>query len=419
MANMSDIKKYVIVGAGGRGSFSYAEPIVKEFGDCAALCGVYDLNKKRAAHLSKIVGKDIPVYDSFEEMVKDVKPYGVIVTTMDANHDEYVIKALSMGCNVICEKPMTTTAEKCKAIFEAQSKYNKDVFVTFNLRFDPFFSSIKDIVMQGHLGKILSVHYEWALDTVHGADYFRRWHRERKNSGSLLIHKSTHHFDIANWLIGQSPIKVNAFGTQSFYGPKRENRSERCIDCPYKKTCEFYFDIEENPRIKEMYRDCEDADGYFRDRCVFSEKIDIEDTVSVSVMYDGGAVMSYSLTAHSPYEGFRIVLNGEKGRLIAERFDGGIGVYKGRNEKNIRLYNRHGDEIIYNVNTNLKGGHGGADPLMLEMLIRGGLEDPQGKLADITAGTMSIGIGIAANKSMKENRMVELKEFFDYIDTYK
>ena len=58
------------------------------------------------------------------------------------------------------------------------------------------------------------MHFEWALDTRHGADYFRRWHRERKNSGSLLVHKSTHHFDILNWLIDEDPVKVNAFGTR-------------------------------------------------------------------------------------------------------------------------------------------------------------------------------------------------------------
>ena len=49
------------------------------------------------------------------------------------------------------------------------------------------------------------MHFEWALDTVHGADYFRRWHREKKNSGGLLVHKSSHHFDLVNWWLGDVP----------------------------------------------------------------------------------------------------------------------------------------------------------------------------------------------------------------------
>lgn len=412
---MTDIKKYILVGAGSRGIFSYADPIVKTMGDCAELCGVYDVNKKRAEYLSTVVGVNIPVYESFEKMVEEVKPYGVIIATRDCDHDYYVVKALASGCNVICEKPMTTTAEKCKAIFEAREKYQKNVFVTFNLRFNPFITHIKEIMMQDAIGKVLSVHFEWALDTRHGANYFRRWHRERKNSGSLLIHKATHHFDVVNWLIGQNPVKVSAFGTQSVYGLKRDNRSERCFGCPYKKTCEFYFDITKDKITREMYFDCESEDGYHRDGCVFSDEIDIEDTVSANVMYDGGAVMSYSLTAHSPYEGFRIVLNGSKGRLIAENFGKGNGIYQEKNEKSIRLYNHRGDETIYHVNPITNGGHGGADPLMLDMILRGGMEDPQGRLADIRAGAMSIGIGIAANQSMKENRIVHLREFLDYI----
>ena len=98
----------------------------------------------------------------------------------------------------------------------------------------PFFARIKELLREGVVGDVLSVHYEWYLDTSHGADYFRRWHRRRENSGSLMVHKSTHHFDIANWLLEQEPVAVNAFGTRRFYGPTREERSERCLTCPYK-----------------------------------------------------------------------------------------------------------------------------------------------------------------------------------------
>ena len=80
-------------------------------------------------------------------------------------------------------------------------------------------------------------------------------------------------------------MKVNAFGTRRFYGPTREQRGERCLTCPYQKTCEFYFDIntDDGGRLKMLYKDCEDEDGYIRDRCLFSDVIDIEDSVSLNV----------------------------------------------------------------------------------------------------------------------------------------
>ena len=67
----------------------------------------------------------MPVYDDFDKMLDDVKPDTVIVTTKDSMHDFYVIKALEAGCDVIVEKPMTTTFEKANAIREAEIKSDK------------------------------------------------------------------------------------------------------------------------------------------------------------------------------------------------------------------------------------------------------------------------------------------------------
>ena len=402
------MKKYVLVGCGSRGVSAYAIPMVRDFNNCAKLCGVYDINKKRAALVSKYTGTDIPVFDDFDRMLDKVQPDTVIVCPKDCAHDDYIIRSLYHGCDVISEKPVTTTFGKALAIKKAEEETGKNVRVTFNLRFHPFFKRVKEIVSSGVIGDILSVHYEWMLDTRHGADYFRRWHRNRENSGSLLIHKSTHHFDIVNWLIEQDPVSVNAFGSRRFYGPTRNERSDRCLTCPYKKKCEFYWDIEkakeEDFTYADLYLACEDADGYIRDACVFSDKIDIEDSVSVNVKYSGGTVMSYSLTAHSPYEGLNLVLNGSKGRMEIKNMNG-----------DLRIYNRNGEAIVYSFPKAPIGGHGGADGALLDNLFKGTAEDPLHQMADLRAGMMSIGIGAAANISMAENRRVNLDEYYKNI----
>lgn len=407
------MKKYVQVGCGTRGIDTYAVPIVKNYSDCAELCGVYDINPKRAAIVSKYAGKEIPVYDNFEKMLEDVRPDTVIITPKDCDHDYYAIKSMRAGCDVIVEKPLTTTFEKALEIKKVQEETGKDVIVTFNLRFHPFYRRVKEIISAGTIGKILSIHYEWMLDTSHGADYFRRWHRERKNSGSLLVHKSTHHFDLANWYLEEDPVSVNAFGTRRFYGPVREERSERCLGCPYKEKCEFYYDIEKDEFIKDIFLGCEDADGYYRDRCVFSEEIDIEDSLSVNVQYSGGAVMSYSLIAHSPYEGMRIVLNGTDGRMeVCTKYKNSLG-FDVQADHRIKLFNRLGEEITINVPNETSVGHGGADDKLRDKLFRDkNAPDPMGQMADVRAGMMSIGIGMAANLSMKESRQVKLSEFY-------
>lgn len=405
------MKKYVQVGCGARGILAFSVPIVKKYGDCAELCGVYDINPKRAALVSRMTGAEIPVYDDFDRMLSEVKPDAVIVTTIDSMHDVYVIRAMEAGCDVVVEKPLTTTFEKSLAIKEVQERTGREVIVTFNLRFQPFFVRVKEILNSGVIGKVLSVNYEWMLDTRHGADYFRRWHRRRENSGSLLVHKSTHHFDIVNWLLEEDPIAVNAFGTRRFYGPVREERSERCLTCPYKGKCAFYLDIQKEP-LKQLYLECEDVDGYYRDRCVFSEEIDIEDSLSVNVQYSGGAVMSYSLTAHSPYEGMRLVLNGTEGRMEITRKSSSAINFQESSKDILRIYNRKGEEITINVPNGTAEGHGGADDNLRDRIFKQRGEDPLGQMADIRAGMMSIGIGMAANISMAEKRRVLLSEFY-------
>ena len=405
------MKKYVQVGCGHRGVIAYSVPLVKKYSDVGKLCGVYDTNCKRAALVSEMAGEEIPVYDDFDKMLNEVKPDSVIVTCKDSDHDYYINKALEKGCDVISEKPVTTTFEKALKIKETKEKTGKDVIVTFNLRFQPFFKQVKELIKSGEVGDVLSIHFEWMLNTYHGADYFRRWHRVRENSGSLLVHKSTHHFDIVNWLLEDEPVSVNAYGTRRFYGPTREERGERCLTCKYKDTCEFYFDIDKNPNYEKMYHNCEDVDGYYRDGCLFSEEIDIEDSISVNVEYTKGAVMSYSLVAHSPYEGLNLCINGTKGRLEVKKFCKSIEGYAENVDHFITLFDRSGNKKEIPVITTTAEGHGGADDNLRDMLFRGIKEDPLCQMADLRAGMMSIAVGAASNISMKENRRVYINEF--------
>lgn len=424
------MKRYVLVGTGHRGITAYIKPITEQFTDCALLCGLFDRNMRRAEQAAAMAAYDVPVFGSWDEMLEAAKPDVAIITTIDAAHAQYIVSALEAGCDVISEKPLTTDAHMLREIYEAQRRTGKKVTVTFNCRFMPIFMRVKELLNAGAIGEILSVHYEWLLDTSHGADYFRRWHRERRNSGSLLIHKATHHFDILNWLLGDIPEKVNAFGSRRFYGANGlsgPSGGVNCRNCSRAVDCEFYWDVEADPFYRAIYTGCEAEDGYLRDKCVFSDEIDIEDSVNLNIRYRGGASASYSLTAHSPYEGVALMLNGRGGRLELTLRLGG-GAYAGATASAIRIYNRCGEEICYHIPENhvtqtmrdvgelaksmdAEGGHGGSDAMLRMALLRGMSRDPLGLMADLSAGAYSVGIGIAANISLREDRAVRLDEF--------
>lgn len=401
------MKKLVLIGAGGRG-YTHVNSLRNELPDDVSLEGVYDKNPLRAKYTcEKCGGKK--VYDSFDACLDEVKPDIVFICTMDCNHHEYAVRAMEKGYDVMLEKPMTTDKEKCLEILEAEKRTGKKVTVTFNCRFMPFFSSIKELLNKKIVGDILHVDLRWMLDRSHGADYFRRWHRYIENSGGLLVHKATHHFDIVNWLIGQSPVEVSAFGSLKFYGANGERKGERCLTCEGKETCAFYRDFSKDNFLKELYFCTESADGYFRDRCVFDKDINIYDNMAVNVKYDSGAALSYSLVAYSPYEGWDLVITGTEGRLEAKTPSPAADPYE-----HMKFYAPNGDVTEYHVKK-LTGDHGGSDKLMRRMLFKGDVPDTMGRLASSIDGAESLLIGACANESIKTGQIINLAEIIkDY-----
>jgi predicted dehydrogenase len=103
-------------------------------------------------------------------MIAEQKPDTVIVTVPDYLHHEYIVRALKQGCNVITEKPMTTDLGKLKSVLDAQRETGKNVTVTFNYRYSPARTQLKDILLSGVIGDIQAVDFRWYLDRVHGAD---------------------------------------------------------------------------------------------------------------------------------------------------------------------------------------------------------------------------------------------------------
>ena len=401
------MKKLVLIGSGTRG-FAHVTSLKNELPNDVSLKGVYDKNPLRAQYVCKECGFK-KVYDDFDTCLDEVKPDIVFICTMDCNHHEYAVRAMEKGYDVMLEKPMTIDKEKCLAILEAEKRTGKKVTVTFNCRFMPFFSAIKELLNKKVVGDILHVDLRWMLDRSHGAAYFRRWHRYIENSGGLLVHKSTHHFDIVNWLIGQSPVEVSAFGSLKFYGANGDKKGERCLTCPGKDECKYHTDISVVPTLKGLYLDAEQEDGYIRDRCIFDRDINIYDNMAVNVKYDSGAALSYSLVAYSPYEGLDLVITGTEGRLEAKSPSPESDPFE-----HIKIYAPNGDIIEHNVKK-LTGDHGGSDKIMRRMLFKGDMPDTMGRLASSIDGAESLLIGACANESIKTGKIVNLAEIIkDY-----
>jgi predicted dehydrogenase len=270
--------------------------------------------------------------------------------------------------------------------------------------------------MSGEIGDILSVDFNWMLDTKHGADYFRRWHSAKKNSGGLLVHKATHHFDLVNWWLSAIPTEVMATGKREFYTPEMavrmglQSHHKRCRTCPEKSACGFHINLGSNPNHRSLYLDNEQYDGYYRDQCVFRPEIDIEDTLNVLVKYNTGATLSYSLNAFNAWEGYQIAFNGTKGRLEHSMGVPEAGGSKPKNSFKTRIIPLRGAPRDIQIET-VAAGHGGGDRLMLDdIFLPTTPVDKYLRYSDERSSIASIAVGIAANQCLVSGRPVRIDE---------
>ncbi len=436
---MSGRRRYAVVGLGSR-SRMYTNALLGKYAGHGELVGLCDVNATRMAwHLESFRRRcegagTVATYhpDGFARMLREQAVDAVIVTSVDRTHHRYIVEAVRAGCDVITEKPLTIDGPRCQAIVDAVRETGRRVLVAFNYRYAPRNARVKQLLDAGAIGRVLSAHFEWLLDTTHGADYYRRWHRDKRNSGGLMIHKASHHFDLMNWWLRARPESVFGFGRLAFYG--RENAEERGVTRFYERahgsetarTDPFALHLEQDAQLKGMYLDAEHEDGYLRDRSVFADGISIEDDMALVIRYSTRASLTYHLTSYSPWEGYRVVFNGTEGRLEFEAVERSYvsGSLEDVNQPEVRDVTgitganrvrilvrplwRPPQEVRLEEDED-EGGHAGADVRLLEALFgEGAGEDPLGRNSTYLDGVFAILPGVGANQAFATGLPVDL-----------
>lgn len=420
-------KKYVICGVSNRALQMFIGPMIKEFSKECEIVGLLDLDPYRFSICKQKYPQmnHVPTFspEQFETMIEQTNPDYVIVAGRDDTHIAYILKSLRKQVNVITEKPMVTNAQDAYKVMKAEEESDASVIVTFNYRYSPFHRKIKEMILEGKVGRVTSVDLNWYIDTFHGSSYFRRWNRDRNISGGLSIHKSTHHFDLVNWWLDQKPEEVFAYGDLHYFGPNGElNPSKKasrfCGNCDKQRNCAYYRrwnprsgsnSVRDDHLLAGVYEDIPYT-NYRPDACIFDEEVRIEDTYVAAVKYDGGSLLSYSINFSAPYEGYRLAINGTKGRIETTEYHEPSRIHFQYPEQTIDYFPLFGAKETIELVKN-PGGHGGGDPILLEDLFLG--PDPSRSypiLAGSEAGAYSIAVGEGVWRSVKEGKPMKIKE---------
>jgi predicted dehydrogenase len=402
--------RVALVGTGVRGSTNWGKSLKNDYGDVLEYVGLCDINRKRMAVARDFIGVDCPMFadTEFDEMIRKTSPHCVIVTTIDSYHAKYICRALELGIDVVSEKPMATDEKMVQEVLDTQRRTGRKLIIAENYRYSPDAETIKKIIDSEEIGVITSVDYNVYLDTNHGTSYFRRWHGFKQYNGSILNSEGCHFLDLVQWWLGAEPAEVQAFGALRRYGYNGEYRSERCMHCPHQGKCEFFWDVTKDKFAMDFYVNAESEDGYLRDGCVYRRDINVWDTMTLNVRYHSGVLMSFSLNAFMPYEGYRIGFNGTKGRLEARAYHAQPWEVEGMAELRITpLFKPSRTQVV------AKGGggsHWGADERLHQSIFRGPVPDPLHQRITLREAAFECLLPIAARRSIEQQRPVAIEE---------
>lgn len=414
--------KVILIGAGDRGRI-YVSRMPK---DKFKVVGVAEpVAKLREFIKEEYQLSDDMCFESWEDILAQPKFADVaIIATMDRMHYAPTMKAIELGYDILLEKPVSADYNECVAMANAAKEKGTKVLVCHVLRYAPFFMKIKEMIEEGKVGKVLSVHHTECVGHVHQSHSFVRgnWGNAEESS-CMILQKCCHDMDIMQWLVGSPCKRVHSFGSLGHFTKENapEGSPERCDKtCPVYDTCYYnavklYLEDEKNTwfrmaATKKESPTNEDVKEALKTtqygKCVYKCNNNVVDHQVVNLEFENGAVASFNMSAFN--EGGRYIrvmgtdgeLSGSIGDMQLDFFD-----FRTRQKTSIDLENATASNSIV-------GGHGGGDQGLMNALydyIAGECDGEQ--LSNIAISVENHLISFAAEKSRLENRIIDLKEF--------
>ena len=418
----------IIVGAGNRGN-RYAE-LMHQMPEMYEIVGMADPAEARRKHFQEEFG--VPAENCFanwEEILSQPKMADVaVISTVDNMHYRPALMAIDKGYDLLLEKPVAQTARECADIANAAREKGVNVLVCHVLRYTPFYGRIKELLMEGAVGQIISIDQVEAIGNVHFSHSYVRgnWHKESESSPMLLA-KSCHDLDIIQWLLDKPCKAVSSFGSLTHFRPENapEGAPNRCADgtCPAYDTCPYnvikhYYDFKENPRreiiTKGIAKDYIPTDEEVMTAlkttdyglCAYHCNNDVVDHQVVTMEFDGG--VTATLTVNAFNKGGRYIrIYGTKGELYAHMKENEIKLYTFEDKKLTVIPTREALETI-------DGGHGGGDGGIIKELYEYLSGSYTGfRAADVDISVRNHMIGFGAEKARHSRCVVDVEEMLN------
>jgi predicted dehydrogenase len=356
--------KYGVIGCAGQMGMAHLLFLNNVVADKVRVEALCDIDADQARACADLLPSEVRIFEDYRRLLEIDEIDAVLISTPNHSHRQIAVDAFAAGKHVFCEKPLANNLKDCDEIIAAAERSGRFLQVGLVYRYSPLYRKMKELIESGEIG---SVHMMWCKELL--GSFYGQWRFKEALSGGAIVEKNCHHFDIFNWVIGASPRKVCAFGGQNVI--KRGHTVETII-------------METG------------------DRNIVSDS-EIIDNAFVIVEYENGARAELSLCFFSPYgNDLEIGAVGEKGKLESWVKEHRIHLWRNADEGRMEVVEPESDVAQYGV------FHSGAYLQHIdfaESILSGTPPFCSGEI-----GRESIVIALAAEKSIREERVVYIDE---------
>ncbi len=197
-----------IIGVGSMGSHHCT--LVKETAT-TELVAVCDIDRAVADARAKEHG--VKAWYDGGKLIASGTVDAVMIATPHYAHTPLAIAALDHGVHVLCEKPIAVHKADAAKMIAAHKRHPKLKFAAmFQMRTNPLYRKVKELLDGGELGKILRVNWiitNWFRSQAYynSGGWRATWQGE---GGGVLLNQCPHNIDMCQWLFGM-PERVRAF----------------------------------------------------------------------------------------------------------------------------------------------------------------------------------------------------------------
>ena len=331
----------------------------------AEVVAITDTHKQSIRIIKKKIKKNFIYFNNHKDLIKKDIVDAYIISTPNFTHLKILKDVLKTKKHILIEKPLTINTKDCLKLKKLAKNYPSIIWTAMEYRYMPPVNKFIKKIHNRSIGnlKMLTIkeHRFPFLKKV------KNWNRFTKNTGGTFVEKCCHFFDLMRLIIKSEPISVYASGGQDV-----NHINER-----YKKKKP---DVIDNGFVVVNFKN---GVRSLLDLCMFAENSDMQEELSAV---------------------------GNKGKIETSVPSS----KSGKTSSYIRIGMRKGDKAIRELikvdKKILKAGHHHGSTYYQHLAFLKAIRDNSKAEVSLNDGLVSVAIGEAAEKSIKQKRIVYIKE---------